>query len=294
MARLNYTVLLSGIILRLVFEGSLSGAQSQGTSAHVVSTISTLAPPALAAGPAGTLHGTSQKETVTYLRDVLPIFMGKCVRCHNTESTIMYNWLDYETAYRDRWEIRKRVWDSWRGSYYKQPMPAGNGVELQAMTEEERMTIKRWVEAGAPYGVQSADVGTKSKEERIALGRPLFATICAACHQPTGKGIPGQFPPLAGSDFLNADKHRAIKVVVRGLQGELVVNKRTFNNTMPPMPLSDDNIANALTYVYNSFGNSGQEVTPQEVRSIRDAKGVVADIGMKGRANTARQPSPWE
>src|SRR5579859_2074386 len=52
----------------------------------------------------------------TYLRDVQPIFMGNCSRCHNQESRFVYNWLDYRTAYKDRWEIRRRVWDSWKGS----------------------------------------------------------------------------------------------------------------------------------------------------------------------------------
>jgi hypothetical protein len=63
---------------------------------------------------------------------------------------------------------------------------------------------------------------------------------------------------------------------------------------MPPMPLSDDDIASALTYVYNSFGNSGKEVTREEVRSIRDSGGDVAATGTKERARTPHEPSPWE
>ena len=77
------------------------------------------------------------------------------------------------------------------------------------------------------------------------------------------------FPPLAGSDYLNADKNRAIKIVIFGRQGEVVVNGQKFNNNMPLFPLSDDNIANVLTYVYNSFGNSGFEVTSDEVKVLR-------------------------
>jgi mono/diheme cytochrome c family protein len=204
----------------------------------------------------------------------------------------MYNWLDYKTAFADRKEIRKRVWDSWKGSYYKQPMPAGNGAELRAMTEDERLTIKRWVEEGAPYGMQLADGSPKSKEERIELGKRLFTAICASCHQPTGQGIPGQFPPLAGSDFLNADRDRAIGVLLGGLQGKVVVNGRAFDNIMPSMPLDDDDIANALTFVYNSFGNSGQEVTPEDVKAIREANG--ANNKLKAKTNTAHEPSPWE
>jgi nitrite reductase (NO-forming) len=88
------------------------------------------------------------------------------------------------------------------------------------------------------------------------------------------------FPPLAGSDFLNADKNRAIKIVIHGRQGEVVVNGLKFNSSMPEFPLDDDNIANVLTYVYNSFGNAGLEVTPDEVKILRtqppDASGPPA------------------
>src|SRR2546425_995131 len=66
----------------------------------------------------------------TYLRDVLPIIMGKCSRCHNEEQArFVYNWLDYRSAFADRWEIRRRVWDSWKGSYFKEPMPIANSPE---------------------------------------------------------------------------------------------------------------------------------------------------------------------
>ena len=204
----------------------------------------------------------------TYLRDVLPIFMGNCSRCHNQQTRFVYNWLDYKTAYADRWEIRRRIWDSWQGSYFKEAMPIANSPESIALSDEERSTIKNWVDGGGVRGVAPASDGFKTKAERIELGRKLF-TICAACHQPTGRGLPNVFPPLAGSDFLNADKSRAIKTVIYGRQGAVVVNGMKFNNNMPSFPLSDSDIANVLTYVYNSFGNAGLEVTPDEVKTLR-------------------------
>jgi nitrite reductase (NO-forming) len=109
----------------------------------------------------------------------------------------------------------------------------------------------------------------RTKPERLELGGKLFASICAACHQPSGLGIPTVFPPLAGSDFLNADKRRAIKTVINGRSGEIFVNGRKFNNTMPAFPLTDDDIANVLTFVYNSFGNLGLEVSSAEVAKLR-------------------------
>lgn len=208
-------------------------------------------------------------QTPTYLRDVLPIFMGKCSRCHNEQARFVYNWLDYKTAFADRWEIRRRIWDSWKGSYFKESMPIANSPESLAITDDERLLIRNWVAAGGPRGERPPPGAAKSKAEKFELGRRLFVSICAACHQPTGQGVPNAFPPLAGSDFLNADKLRAIKTVINGRQGEVVVNGMKFNNSMPQFPLGDEDIANVLTFVYNSFGNSGLEVNPEEVKVAR-------------------------
>jgi len=218
---------------------------------------------------AAPVSATAASSSPTYLADIQPIFMGNCSRCHNQQSRFVYNWLDYKTAFADRWEIRRRVWDSWRGAYYKEPMPIANSPESLALSDDDRQTIRHWVDSGAPLGVAPAEDGTKSKAERIALGRRLFTSICAACHQPTGLGRANQFPPLAGSDYLNSDKGRAINIVIFGRQGEVVVNGLKYNNNMPSFPLSDQDIANVLTFVYNSFGNSGLGVTPEEVKLQR-------------------------
>jgi mono/diheme cytochrome c family protein len=195
--------------------------------------------------------------------------MGNCSRCHNQQSRFIYDWLDYKTAFADRWEIRRRVWDSWKGTFYKESMPVANSPESLALTDEERITIRNWVDGGALRGVPPPPGAAKSKAEKIQLGKQLFSSICAACHQPNGLGRPNMFPPLAGSDYLNSDKNRAIKTVIFGRQGEVVVNGMKFNNNMPSFPLTDQDIANVLTFVYNSFGNSGLEVTPGEVKSLR-------------------------
>jgi mono/diheme cytochrome c family protein len=213
--------------------------------------------------------GSGTNGVPTYLRDVQPILMGRCARCHNEQARFVYNWLDYKTAYQDRGEIERRVWDSWKGNYFKESMPIDNSPESLAIAAQERATIRRWVMAGAPRGVAPPPVIAKSKDEKIEMGRKIFTTICAVCHQPTGRGIPNVFPPLAGSDFLNSDKNRAIKIVINGRQGEIVVNGLKFNNSMPKFPLTDHDIANVLTFVYSSFGNSGIEVTPGEVSTLR-------------------------
>jgi mono/diheme cytochrome c family protein len=230
---------------------------------------------ALAQSAPATTDPTNQPPT--YLRDILPIIMGKCSRCHNEQARFVYNWLDYRTAFADRHEIKRRVWDSWKGHYFKESMPIANSPESLAITDEERLTLRDWVLGGALRGVAPAPGAPKTKAEKIESGRKLFTSICAACHQPTGQGLPNVFPPLAGSDFLNADKNRAIKIVINGRQGEVIVNGRKFNNSMPKFPLGDDDIANVLTFVYNSFGNAGLEVQPGEVKELRkqppDAEG---------------------
>jgi mono/diheme cytochrome c family protein len=237
-------------------------------------------------------HASSRSERPTYLRDVLPILMGKCGRCHNEQTSFLQNWLDYSAASQKRWEIKRRVWDSWHGAYFKQPMPTGNSPESLAITEEERATIRAWVEWGAELGVAPPEGSAQTKAERIDAGKRLFATVCAACHQPGGQGIPGRFPPLARSDFLNSDKHRAIKIVMNGFQGEVVVNGQAFNNSMPKFPLTDQDIASALTYVYNSFGNSGKDVTAEEVRTVRGEKNDLQPLAHN--ASPSQEKSPFE
>lgn len=105
--------------------------------------------------------------------------------------------------------------------------------------------------------------------EKINVGKQIFGTTCFACHQSEGQGIPGTFPPLAKSDFLNANPKRAINTILHGLSGEIMVNGKKFNSVMPSQNLSDDEIANVLTFIYNSWGNNKTEVTPEMVKALR-------------------------
>lgn len=126
-------------------------------------------------------------------------------------------------------------------------------------------------------GVASSESGNSnanSIENIKEMGRNIYSMTCQACHQADGKGIPNVFPPLAGSDFLNADKERAIGIVLHGKQGPVTVNGNKFNGVMPPQNLNDEQIAVVLTYVYSSFGNSGKKVTKDEVNKIRNQKVV--------------------
>lgn len=107
--------------------------------------------------------------------------------------------------------------------------------------------------------------------ERIADGQSIYNRTCFACHQATGEGLPNTFPPLAKSDYLNAHPDSAISFVLKGRTGEIVVNGKKFNSVMTAQVLTDDEIANVLTFVYSSWGNSKKEITAEKVAAVRNS-----------------------
>lgn len=116
--------------------------------------------------------------------------------------------------------------------------------------------------------VATEEVAETTEETKdYSAGKTVFDKTCKACHQENGEGIPGAFPPLAKSDYLLADKTRAIKQVLEGSSGEITVNGETFNGTMPAQILEDQEVVDVLNYVLNSWGNDGGEVTLEEVQS---------------------------
>ncbi len=119
---------------------------------------------------------------------------------------------------------------------------------------------------------ESQPMKAKTNDDRFNMGKVAYAANCAACHQPDGKGVPTAFPPLAKSDFLNSDVKRAIGIVKNGLSGPVTVNGDKFNSVMPSLGLSDDDISNILTFVYGSWGNKKQTITPAEVATVKKGK----------------------
>jgi nitrite reductase (NO-forming) len=109
----------------------------------------------------------------------------------------------------------------------------------------------------------------KTVPEQIKAGKEIYGRTCFACHQAEGQGIPTVFPPLAKSDYLNADTKRAIDGVLHGKTGEITVNGKKYNNIMTSQNLSDDEVASVLTYVYNSWGNKKTVITPAMVKAQR-------------------------
>jgi nitrite reductase (NO-forming) len=116
----------------------------------------------------------------------------------------------------------------------------------------------------------AAQAGTLTPREQAAAGQTLFAGTCSTCHQADGKGMAGVFPPLAGSDYLRRDHDELIKIVINGLTGPVTVNGQPYNSVMPPMSqLTDDEVANILTYVLTSWDNPGGAVTKEDVARVR-------------------------
>ena len=121
-----------------------------------------------------------------------------------------------------------------------------------------------------------AEASTGTVAEQIERGGALYRTHCSGCHQAAGQGLPGAFPPLAESDYLLADRKRAIETVILGLTGPITVNGQGYNAMMPPMGhLADEEIADTLTYALNAWGNDGGPVTSEQVAKVRSGAGVM-------------------
>ena len=114
----------------------------------------------------------------------------------------------------------------------------------------------------------------KTQKEEVAVqnpkGKALYDTYCLACHQADGKGAEGLNPPLTNTDWVSGDKNRLIKVILNGMAGEKVDGEDYRNVMAPHNFLTDDQIADVLTFIRTSFGNNYSEITSSEVKTVRD------------------------
>ncbi|MEP6672613.1 MAG: cytochrome c [Chthoniobacter sp.] len=108
-------------------------------------------------------------------------------------------------------------------------------------------------------------------EAQLALGKTTYMTICIACHQPTGMGLPMVFPPLTKSPYANGSPERFAAIILKGNMGAFTVDGKPFNNIMPPQEamLTDEKIAAAMTFVRSNFGNTAGPVSPDVVAAAR-------------------------
>lgn len=125
-----------------------------------------------------------------------------------------------------------------------------------------------------------ARVGAGKVDEVFVLGRAKYQQICMPCHQESGIGVPNQFPPLAGSEWvLTPGPGRLIRLTQAGLTGPIKVKGTDWNLTMPPMgaTLTDKELAAVLTYIRTTWGNSASKVTEEQVKAVRGALGNRTD-----------------
>lgn len=116
--------------------------------------------------------------------------------------------------------------------------------------------------------------GNVTAEEQVLKdehpGKALFKQHCSVCHQADGSGVPGMYPPLAESEYVQGDVKWLVTTIVKGREGAITVKGEEYNNIMPPMAyLTDEEISNILSYARQSFGNKAGEVTVEEVNNIR-------------------------
>jgi mono/diheme cytochrome c family protein len=118
-----------------------------------------------------------------------------------------------------------------------------------------------------------------SLKASIDRGKKVYEITCIACHQADGEGVQRMNPTLVKTKWVLGDKKALSKIVLNGLQGgEIEIDGDNFHNPMPPQGelLNDQQIADVLTYVRNSFGNKASAVTPAEVRAARGIKKPVS------------------
>ena len=144
------------------------------------------------------------------------------------------------------------------------------------------------VSTATEYGDQRTVSALRSQPQPAGGGAPavdgaaIFSARCAACHQATGTGLPGVFPPLAGSNWVNGRDSTVVQIVLHGIQGSLTVNGVKYNGAMPTFgaQLSDAEIAAVLTHVRSHWGNTAGAVGAQQVAAQRAA--------------SAQRNEPWQ
>lgn len=134
--------------------------------------------------------------------------------------------------------------------------------QLLAMEERKKLAHIR----------QPDPINDNLQKDQLGAAANLYYMYCGICHQANGRGASGRFPPLAGTDWVTGDKERLIKILLNGMEGSIDVNGEVYVGLMPQHSfLSDEELAEILTYIRQNFGNKASAVTTNEVMEIRQA-----------------------
>ena len=159
-------------------------------------------------------------------------------------------------------------------------VPVETAMSVIAADPKALASFKPAPAAPAVAPATAATAFVAADEATLKRGAAVYARTCIACHQPTGKGLPPVFPSIAGTPIVVGNPELPIKFILQGLMGPITIEGVTYNSMMPPvLGVSDQDIADVLTYVRQSFGNRGTIVTPAQVKAVRDA--------------TAGRTAPW-
>ena len=120
--------------------------------------------------------------------------------------------------------------------------------------------------------LSTSSLAQQSSGDSYMRGQMLYVDFCVRCHLPDGTGETGLIPPLANADFLQ-DIQATVRSIKYGIHGPITVNGVIYNNTMAPMGLENDEIADVTNYILNSWGNTADViVTEAYVRGIKETK----------------------
>jgi mono/diheme cytochrome c family protein len=121
--------------------------------------------------------------------------------------------------------------------------------------------------------LMSFNQGQPQPKASMQRGKKVYDTYCLTCHQADGAGVPRMNPPLNKTTYVLGDKKRLINIILKGFNEAVEINGDYYDNPMPAQPqLTDQQIADVLTYIRNSFGNKASIVTVAEVKAMRVKK----------------------
>lgn len=190
--------------------------------------------------------------------------------------TLFWSWMP--SPHKDVFPVEERHWINYSGqcsSWIRSSVsnrwycssPAIDPARMLAYTAPPPETA-----GTCASGIKLDLAGKSEADAKAALteaGGKLYEANCLACHQATGMGVPGAFPPIAGSDYI-ADPAAHASIIVKGLSGPITVNGQAYNGAMPGFgALCDDEIAAIATYERNAWGNDLGLVTPKQVAAAR-------------------------
>jgi mono/diheme cytochrome c family protein len=178
------------------------------------------------------------------------------------------SWLDKTKALAILEEAKKKPLDDWMVHAHEAAVAHANGRPVKKQREEYSTTNLK----GKDY-------------ELFVQGREIYARegYCITCHQADGRGLAAAgFPPLSGTKWVTGSEDRLIKIILKGIMGQLEVNGKTYPGQVPMTPygglLNDREVAAVATFVRNSFGNQAPVVSPDKVKEIRAATTAKKDF----------------